>query len=197
MKKSILLTILLIFIFVGSIFASTTYYETGDQSFSFKAGINVPLFINFPVQNTTVTGDDMKTKLGGYGSINYASFVTPKISIGAELGYSFNYTIASEILTTVPIMVTGNYYIVQTGKFDLVTGIGLGAAFTKYDSNLYLTPLAEATVTPSFYFTENWGVGVETGFTSSLEYYGPDNTKPDDTAITGFMPISLKMSYRH
>jgi len=197
MKKSILVTIILIFLFTGIGFASSNYYEIGDQTFTFQAGIDESLFLYFPVTNEFLTGENTKTDLGGYGSISYSSFFTPSLSLGGELGYSFNYSIEQNLLTTVPLLARLNYYMVQTGKFDLVAGLGLGISFTRYDENLFVTPQMELSITPSYFITENWGIGIETTFSSSIEFYGANSEKHDDTVITGFMPISLKMSYRH
>lgn len=197
MKKSILVTIIMIFLFTGIGFASSNYYEIGDQTFTFQAGIDKSLFLYFPVTDEFLTGENTKTDLGGYGSISYSSFFTPSLSLGGELGYSFNYSIERKLLTTVPMLAKLNYYLVQNGKFDLTAGVGLGISFTRYDENLFVTPLIQLSLTPSYFITENWGIGVEASFANSYEFYGSNSTKHDDSVITGFMPISLKMSYRH
>ena len=197
MRKSILVTIILIFLFAGVGFASSNYYEIGDQTFTFQAGVDKSLFLYFPVTEDFLTGEDTKTNLGGYGSISYSSFFTPYLSLGGELGYTFNYSLEQKLLTTVPMLARLNYYMVQTGKFDLVAGLGMGISFTRYDENLFLTPLIQISLTPSYFISDNWGFGVETAFSTSIEFYGSNSTKPNDTVITGFMPISLKMSYRH
>ena len=195
MKKSILVSIILIFLFAGIGFASSTYYEIGDQTFTFQAGIDKGLFLYFPVTGDFETGENTKTDLGGYGSISYSSFFSPSFSLGGELGYTFNYTIEEKLLTTVPMLAKLNYYMVQTGKFDLTAGVGAGISFTRYDENLFVTPLLQLSLTPSYFISENWGIGIEAAFAGSYEFYGSD--KHEDSAITGFMPISLKMSYRH
>ena len=114
-----------------------------------------------------------------------------------ELGYVFNYSRSGMLLTTVPITVKLSYLPVQTGKFDLALGLNLGGAFIRYDEGKYFAPVASVTLNPTFYFSETWGLGVETGLMVTSEFYGSNNAKSKASAFAGMMPGVLTLSYRH
>ncbi|MGX8677583.1 MAG: TP0733 family outer membrane beta-barrel protein [Sphaerochaetaceae bacterium] len=199
MKKTITALVLIALIAVMSASAAEAYsYETGDQAFSFKAGLTIPAFIWFPNDSTDsgfVSGSETHMKLGGIGSLSYMYFVSPKIAIGGTLGYSFNYSRSAELVTEVPIMAKASWYPVQTGRFDLIASLSLGIAFTRYSGGFYTSPAAEIEIEPVFYFNDNWGIGISSGLLWVSEIYWKE--KKEDTSIAALAPIKLTCHYRH
>ena len=96
-----------------------------------------------------------------------------------------------------PITAKFTYVPVQTGKFDIALSLNLGGAFIRYNEGKYFAPFASLTLTPSFFFTENWGLGVETGLMVTSEFYGKNSNKNLASAFCGLMPVTLTLSYRH
>jgi len=201
MKKPIILAIVMVLILIAAapVFARSTYYFAGDSMFSIRAGVDFPAFISFykDADRGTVAFSDTHLKLGGLASLAYQGFISERVAIGGELGYVFNYSRSGLLLTTVPIMVKLSYLPVQTGKFDLALGLNVGGAFIRYNEGKYFAPAASVSVNPTFYFSDNWGIGVETGLLLTLESYGSKNAKNKASALAGLMPVVLTLTYRH
>lgn len=201
MKKPIKLAVIMVLILISAapVFARSTYYFAGDTMFSIRAGVDFPAFISFykDSERGTVAFGDTHIKVGGMASLTYQAFITERLAIGGELGYAFNYSRSGLLLTTVPITARLSYFPVQTGKFDLALGVNLGGAFIRYNEGKYFAPTVSVSVNPSFYFNDNWGIGVETGLLLTLENYGSKNVKSNASALAGLMPVVLTLSYRH
>lgn len=199
MRKMFMAILVLTVLVCGNVFARSNYYATGDQVFSFRAGVDFPAFIAFTNNSDkgTVTFADTHMKLGGYASISYQGYVSEKLALGGELGYAFNYSQSSLLLTTVPITAKLTYVPVQTGRFDIAASLNLGVAFLRYNEGKYMAPFAQATIQPTLFFTESWGIGVETGIMTSFELYTKSNIKHNVNAICGLMPVTLTVAYRH
>lgn len=199
MKKFILAILIVIILTTLPIFAKSNYYFTGDSVFSIRAGVTLPAFFAFPANHdkALVPFENTHMHPGGLASLAYQVFVTPSLALGGQIEYGFNYSNSNNLLTTIPLSGKLSYIPVQTGKFDLAFSLNLGAAFIRYNDGKYLAPFASATITPSFYFNESWGLGLETGLLTTFEVYLPNSNKNKDTCITAMMPISLVLSYRH
>lgn len=197
MKKIFPALIALVLVASAAFAAAAPQYDTGNQVFSFRAGLSIPDFIWFPNSSSDNfrAFSDMHLKLGGLGALNYRYFITPYIAIGGELGYVFNSSLAGKLLTEVPISAEVSLYAVQSKRFDLIGSAGLGIAFTRYNSGFYMTPQAYLSIEPVFYFNSNWGIGLCGGLNAFAEIYTSD--KAEDTAIAGFSPIKLTVHYRH
>lgn len=197
--KKFIIVLLLAFMTLGALSAADLYYEKGDSAFSFNLGVDFPVFIGFTNNDKgIVTGSDgTHLKLGGYGSLSYQGFLTRKIALGAELGYAFNYSRAEKLFNTIPITAKLSWYAFQNGKWDFIVHTNLGIAVLRYDDQRYLSPHAEITISPVFYFTNSWGAGIKSGMWVNGEFYGSSSNKNGDSAIAGFVPLTLLLIYRH
>jgi len=198
--KRIVLTLLLVLVLAAvPAFARSTYYFTGDTLFCIRAGVTFPSFFSFynNPDKGTVTFEDTHMTLGGTASIAYQGFVNEQLAIGGQLEYAFNYSRADIIMTTVPITAKLTWIPVQTGTFDLAMSVNLGGAFIRYNNGKYFAPYAAVTITPSFFVSDNWGLGIETGLMATAEIYLKNSNKYDQSAIAGLMPITLVLTYRH
>ena len=129
--------------------------------------------------------------MGGYGSLDYEVFVSPYLSMGGELGYQFNFASDGKIFSCVPILYRLTYVPVQ-GDIEVPVSLGLGFNYMSYNSNSKFTLMAHLNVGARYYFSENWGLGIQTGITYSPEWY-TDVTKNGQIS---FVPINLTVSYR-
>ncbi len=201
MKKSTLLIVILLVLSVSTAFCSSTYYERGDQVFSIRAGVDFPGFLSFihDSSRNQSFGDIHMQRVGGVASIAYQGFLSEYLAIGGELGYQFINSLSPTLCTTVPITAKLTYIPVQTGLFDLAFSANLGFAFLKYDNSKYLSPYASLTVCPSFYITENWGLGIESGIMLTAELYTKNSSynKYEASSILGMIPLTVCVSYRH
>lgn len=199
MIKRLLAVFLVLVVITSFAFSAENYYQKGDSSFSFRVGPSFPDFAFFYNTNTTLAGGaDMHLKTGGFASISYQGFISNNLSLGGELGYMFNYSIEKTILTMVPFSVKLSWIPVQTGKFDLAVSLGAGFNYLRYDEMRYFAPMVTATVSPSFFFTQNWGVGIEGGLFTIAEIYhqSSGSDKFESSNIAGFSPVSVCVTYR-
>jgi len=195
MKKFFLLC--LIALLLPLTLYAADYYDAGSQQFSFRLGTNVPTFVHFFDDNTTLTvpGEgNTGMKMGGYGSISYQMFNSPKTAIGGEIGYSFNYSANKKIFSAVPFFAKYSYFPLQ-GTFDIPLSVGLGGAYIKYDTGSLMTLYANFEVGAIWFPGENWGFGISTGMWLIPELNYEDNLKADN-ALAGFIPITLSVTYR-
>ncbi len=199
-KRALIIGILLVFA-VGAVFCSSTYYERGDQVFSIRAGVDFPSFLFFfndSSRNQTFSDIHMQS-VGGVASISYQGFLNEYFAIGGELGYQFINSLTPSLYTTVPITAKLTYYPVQTGLFDLAISLNAGFAFIKYDTGKYFAPFASLTVAPTFYISDTWGIGLESGIMASTEIYLKNSSydKYQHNSVLGMIPLTVVVSYRH
>lgn len=205
MKKTIVMMLLLALIIPSFLLATdatekTYFYDRGNTHLNFKAGVSFPLFFIFPGQDPAIvsgmgSGDGAThLKLGGYGAIGYQAFLSPLFSIGGELGYGFSYSLSDSLLTLVPIQFKATYMPVQ-GTIDVPISLGAGFAYTKYETSSYFAPMLSADVGALYYFSENWGVGLNLSYWFIMEIYGGNNA--GQTAFANFLPITIAVTYRN
>ncbi|MCR5760988.1 MAG: hypothetical protein K6F82_03170 [Sphaerochaetaceae bacterium] len=200
MKKFII--VLLILAAASSAVFADTYYEKGDTLFSVNAGVNLPCFMFFPnsTSDEFVTGfDGTHLSLGGYVSLSYQGFLSKYFALGGQIGYGFNYSKAKYVYATVPITAKVSYIPVQNYNFDLKINANAGISVLRYNDQRYLSPFMSLTVAPTYYFSTSWGIGLEAGVWSWLEYYSKSSTynKWEDTCIGMFAPVTVCLTYRH
>jgi hypothetical protein len=180
--------------------AAARQYGMGSQMFTFRLGPVVPTFIYQPVQDSLVTfPDEMRMQIGGYGSIRYQGFLNSTMAIGGELGYLFAFDRGSELFTSVPMQAKLTYIPLQ-GTFELPLSIGLGIAYNSYTDETtptsFLSLLATAEAGFSWYFKEEWGITLSAGLQLIPELFPQNHPHYEDLALTGFMPITLSVTYR-
>ncbi len=199
MKRFFLAILVVIMLAATPAFARSSYYLTGDTIFSIRAGVSFPAFFSFynDPDMGTVFFEETHATIGGDASLAYQGFISSYFALGGQIEYNFNYSVGGLLLTTVPLSVKLSFIPVQTGKFDLAFGLNLGGAFIRYNEGKYFAPYASLTINPSFYFTESWGIGIETGLMATAEIYTSSSDKHNQSAFAGLMPISLVLSYRH
>ncbi len=197
MKKIVLAFLVALLLCAVPAFARSSYYIPGDTIFSIRAGVTFPTFFSFFNEGRTVWFEDTHLNLGGDASLAYQGFITENLVLGGQIEYAFNYSIGNKIMTTVPLTAKLTYIPVQTGSFDLAFSLNLGGAFIRYDKGKYFAPYASATIAPYYYFSDNWGLGIESGLMVTAEIYTANNEKHDQSAFAALMPVSLVLSYRH
>ena len=199
MRKRIILPLIMSALFVFSITAEP-YYDAGSQMFSISVGTNVPLSLS------TFEEDGMKTgfgpgfgegkanqTMGGFGSIDYEIFLNPYFSLGAEIGYQFNFTPSKRIATNVPIYLKMTVVPVQTGKLDIPISLGLGFDYLSFNSSSKFTLSSSLTIGLKYFITDEWGIGINSGITFTPELYS-EKTK---NSIFTYIPLNAVVTYRH
>ncbi|AEV28227.1 hypothetical protein SpiGrapes_0369 [Sphaerochaeta pleomorpha str. Grapes] len=176
---------------------SATYYDAGNQMFSFKVGTTIPAFTYFISDQDFVSGlgeGNTGLSVGGYGSISYQVFSSPTTAIGGEIGYDFNYSAEEELFTAVPFFAKATYFPVQ-GVLDLPISVGLGGAYIKYGDGSLMTLYANIEIGLTWYPSTNWGFGINTGLWIIPELNYTEEIQSDN-AIFGLIPVTLSVTYR-
>ncbi|MGD1820716.1 MAG: hypothetical protein ACPKOI_12675 [Pleomorphochaeta sp.] len=201
MKRKILCTLALITIISTSLFASDTFYKQGDQKVTFNIGPSIPDFIYFFTQTASTHPENLYPGLdvlnvGGFGSVNFDFFYSPKNSLGIEVGYDFNYDKGDVLYSNVPIIGTYTYTPLQNGTWDFSLAAGLGLSFNTRDSQTLLSLISSVKVNTTYFFNENWGVGLTGGF-----YAAPNinyrSELSDDNGIIAYSPVTLSLTFRN
>lgn len=189
MKKGLLLVLILVFFTSAIPLFANTYYEKGNTFFSIKVGVGFPTSVSFPKDSAAKPAVD-NIKLGGFGSLAYQACIDSNIAVGGEIGYCFNKIIDNSIFTQVPISAKVTYIPLQTGKFDLYVTANLGLEFIKDKGIGNTAAFASIALNPTFYFNDNWGVGLNAAYSIGYEF------KDTQSALFGQLPLSLSVSYR-
>jgi hypothetical protein len=205
-KKKLLIVVLVCLLVPSTLFSAAKEYKTGSMLFTFKGGTTLPTFIYFFHDNELTDyrfyygmgSGDRSTKLypGGNFSLSFEGFTTDSLSLGGELGYNFNYTIGDTLFSIVPLFFKVTYYPVQ-GKFDLPISLGAGISYMKFGEDQSLITLyANIDIGFVFYVTENWGIGIHSGFwlVPELNYTKTDRQY---NSLLGMAPVVLSVSYRN
>lgn len=200
--KKIIITAMAILLIGASVFAQTTNYDKGSTIFSIKAGVNFPLVEFYPnaedLSGKLLKGsDECGLSLGGYASIAYEIFTDSKFAVGGEIGYLFHFSRTPEIFTIVPATAKVTYVPVQTEKFELQLHANAGFAVLKHHGSSQVAPVASLSFTPVYFFSEQWGIGLDAGLTAIAEIYSPTKTELyPATCFTALTPVVISATYR-
>ncbi len=195
MKK---ITVLLLFLAMLLPLSAEAYYDQGNQMFSISVGTNMPLSLSTYENDkfTTAWGPgegNTNLTFGGYGSIDYEVFLNSYLALGGEIGYQFNFTPGSKILTNVPIQFKMTTIPVQTGRFDIPISLGVGFNYMSFNGYSKFTMSSTLNVGIKYFITEEWGIGINTGLYFVPELY----SKNEKNSIFTFIPMNAVVTYRH
>ncbi len=202
MKRKILITTIVIALLsLTSVFANDTFYKKGDQKVTFNVGPSVPDFILF----FSKTGSTHPKyfypglevlKIGGYGGVNFDFFYNEKNSLGVEVGYNFNYDNGKILYSNVPIAAIYTYTPIQNGTWDLSLSAGLGISFNTRDGQTLTSLITPLKANASYFFNENWGIGLTTGIYVAYNInYRSDLSS--DNGIIAYSPVTLSLTFRN
>ncbi|HIV98365.1 MAG TPA: hypothetical protein IAB12_01115 [Candidatus Ornithospirochaeta avicola] len=197
MKKKIL-TALMIFLSSVSLFAAQPFYDTGSQIFTISAGVAFPDYMAVPKKDIAGSGmgaEGTHLTVGGYGSITYQVFTSPYIALGGEIGYQFHFDQSSSVFTNVPMLFKFTYVPLQ-GNIEIPLSLTAGINYISLAGNGKLTLSVGAEVGFRFFFTDEWGMGINGGVTFVPEFYLKSD-RADYNGVSLFSPLTLSAVYRH
>lgn len=197
--KKLLLTGLFLSILVLSAFAQieskgeyVSPYSKGSQTFTINGGFFLPMFFYFPNLSPSVISASGQLSPGGTGSLEWASFISDRISLGIELAGTFAFTPNSDTHVLVPI--TGKIsYIFPAGSFEIPVFLSLGLTVNKIPNQVYFGPILKPGA--AVYWNRNlrWGFGLSTQYWLVPEIYFGDQS--DNSSLGNFLDISLSARY--
>lgn len=175
---------------------AASYYDTGSQIFTITAGVSTPMSYTSHGESMFWPGSgegQTHHTVGGIGALSYQIFVTPYLAIGGELGYQFDFSRSGDVSTNVPITAKLTYVPVQ-GDFDIPISFGLGMDYISYDSYSKISFGLTFEVGFRYYFTESWGVGINTGLLVVPEVYFD---RAEKNSVMTYIPATISVTYRH
>lgn len=135
--------------------------------------INVRLMPNFPLN----FGKNLK--VGGQATVGYGRFLTSWLALNVELGFGYNPTIGSNILTYIP-MTVGVTFLPAIKKFEFPITFNIGMVATNYLANTFFPGLIIRAGAGCYYrISEGWSAGIEGFFTYMPQWYFKDSSKND------------------
>lgn len=198
MKRNIFY-IIFIFLILTSGFSQITAkdqfiepYGPGSQTFTMNGGLFLPLFFYFPNLSDSFTPASGQLSLGGTGSLEWASFISNRLSLGIELSGTFAFTPNSHTHVLIPL--TGKIsYLFSLGSFEIPVFFGTGITVNKVSDQVYFGPIFKPGAAVYWNMNLKWGFGLSTQYWIVPEiYFGDDK---DKTSFGNFLDISFSARY--
>lgn len=154
--------------------ANKTQNGKGDQFIAIRIMPLIPL--NF----------DKQLYVGGGISIGYHKFLNEHFAVGADVMFSYNTTIGSNLLTLIPFTI-GITYQPYFGKFEFPINLNIGAVVESYLQYNYFPGLILKGNAGCFYrMNENWSFGLEGHFLYLPQWFFKDASKNDKYLAVAF-----------
>ena len=163
----------------------------GDQTFSFNAGLFVPLFSQDTDGSITSFSDHLS--LGAVGSLEWNAYINKNMQLGGQLSGMFAFTPNDRTFSMVPI--TAKYtYILNFYPITIPLSLAAGISFNKLDSLFQVTPIVKPGATFYWNFNPEWSLGLNAIYWWVPEYHFDSDLK-DQSRFGNFLEISLSLLY--
>lgn len=143
-----------------------TAIRRGSQYIKLGLGLDIPLLMQTP---DGVKNPD-NINIGGSGCIGYYYYFTPHFSLGGELNFQFNTTLAENVLFRLPILLRPSYTF-TIGKIHIPIGLGLGGTFESYDSKTYFNVTVQPEIGVYYIFNPEWSFGAAVSWDVVPQWY--------------------------
>ena len=167
-------------------------YSAGSQTFTMSGGLFLPLFFSFPYQTTSFVSALGHLSPGGTGSLEWASFVSNRLSLGIELSGTFAFTPNMNTQVLIPLTAKISY-LFPVGSFEIPLFFGAGIGANKVSDQVYFGPVFKPGAAAYWNMNLKWGFGLSMQYWFVPEIYFGDQ-KPG-TAFGNFMDISFSARY--
>ncbi len=169
--------------------ASNFEYEPirrGDQY------LRVSLGPGFSVFNIAPDGlvTDTNMNLGGSATIQYARFISSRVSMGGTIEFAFNPTLAENIYFYVPLMFNTTYEFV-INRIHIPVAMNVGFALQTYNSMSYFGPILKPEVSGWYQWNQNWSFGLSTAWIAIPQY----TETSEDNRTGNFVEVGLGFRY--
>lgn len=203
MKRKILTCIFLfVVILPSSLFAARRFagYEKGSYKISIRIPFELPVAYWVKGNETTGLNNWYVWNQIGYNNniefgieIGYEYFMNSKLSLGGLIGYHFSYMRSNSLISRVPFAFRMSYYPYTDNNFDIPIILGVGGAYENTKGYSMVTMHLSLETGFSWYWNDNWGVGLRTGLHLIPEFL---SGRPDQTNLTFFIPIVAEVTFR-
>ena len=189
----------MILVLLISTVSAESWYQFGSMKFSISAGPTVPLTLTTWGETHVSPGEgNTNFSVGGIGSIDYQVYLCSWFSLGAELGFQFNLDNNNDVFSSIPVLAKFTFVPVQTARFELPISFGVGGNYLSFGDYSKLAFGVTADIEARYFFKENWGIGIRTGFHAIFEWYA--NLSVTNLSKNGTLtniPVMLSITYRN
>ena len=158
-------------------------YSLGDKN------IVISLGMVFPTYFTGIDNNQHGLSLGGFGSLVYNYFFTPKIFIGGELSGMFSGTRGGNMLYIVPFGVLFGYQFWYQ-RFEFPVSLMLGGASQRYLGKSYFGPVLKPSASIFWRYNPEWSFGLNTAW-----LFVPQWPKNGNNSNGNFIDLTLSARY--
>lgn len=158
----------------------------GSQFIKLGLGVDIPLLM----QSSGGAEYPDNINVGGSGCIGYYYYFTRHFSLGGELNFQFNTTLAENVLFRLPILLRPSYTFV-IGRVHVPIGLGLGGAFQSYDSRNYFNVTVQPEIGAYYIFSPEWSFGTSVSWDVVPQWYGDS----DEDRTGHFLNVYIGVRY--
>jgi len=167
-------------------------YSQGSQTFSINAGLLFPLFMIFPNHSDVIESFGSQLSLGGSGSLEWATFLNNRWSLGVGLGGTFSSTPRKNTFSFIPITANLTYNFLFN-SFEVPIILGAGVSLNKVDTQVYFGTVAKIGAGFFWNMDAQWAFGIRTHYWIIPEiYFG---TQSENTAFGNFLDLGLSAKF--
>ena len=198
MKTKLILIALILLLITTFVYAQNTTeqflepYSTGSQTFSINAGLLIPLFMVFPNQTPAYVPFGSQLSSGGSGSLEWATFLNNRWSLGVGLAGTFSSTPQKNSYSFIPITANLTYNFLFN-SFEIPLIAGLGIAVNKVDTQVYFGSIAKIGTGFFWNMDAQWSFGLKSQYWIVPEIYF--DSQADNTALGNFLDINLSAKF--
>ena len=169
-----------------------TLYQLGDQVFNINLGLFVPLWYRNPGDFSTASTN---LSLGGTGSLEYASFINPDMTLGLSLKGMFAYTPTDRLLSMFPITGKLTYYLQDAYPFEFPLFVHAGLSISRLEDETFYGPTIMPGAGVIWNMSSSWGFGLNATYWWVPMWYGPNDENASMSRFGNFLDFSLSASY--
>ena len=158
-------------------------FSLGDKTIVITLGVTFPTFFS------GIENNQHGLSLGGFGSLAYNYFITPKIFIGGELSGMFSGTRGGNMLYIIPFGARIGYQFWYQ-RFEFPVSLMFGGATQRYLGKSYFGPVLKPGASIFWRYSPEWSFGLNT-----VWWFIPQMPKNGDNVNGNFIELTLSARY--
>ena len=161
-------------------------HELGDQIFSLRAGLVIPLFFHDFDGNTY----DSNSTIGASGAIQWNFYLTNYLRLGIDIGLAFSLDPNKNLYNMIPI--TFNVaYVISVSRFEFPISLSSGINILNYADIYHLGILIKPAIAAYWRYDANLSFGLNIAYWWTMEF-----PIEDYSAVAGnFIDITPSLFY--
>ena len=172
--------------------ASDSMYDLGDQVFTIRAGLFLPLFFmsaDYSFYSTNLS-------LGGIGALEWSAFINSKITLGGELSGMFAFSPNDRVLYMIPLTFKAAYYF-RKYPFEFPIYCGAGINLSTIGDSFHADFILKPGASVFWNFNQEWSFGFNAVYWWVPQIYsGSGLVSASHTKFGNFLETTLSAMFR-